>query len=309
MNKYYKIYNQLINKTKNRDEIFGTYYEKHHILPKSLGGTNTKENIVKLTGREHYISHLLLWKSYPIGSIERKKMAYAANQMRRLVGDKVNGKIYERLKLEHSENVKKDKKGNKYCFGLGHCIKNINTEKITRLKIGAPIPKNCVKWMPTKKRKLCYHDPITDKEYRFEKDRDAPKNLIKGRCESFRNKVKITSVGNSSNRGMIKIHNPITKETKHVLNKLKIPDGFVIGMSKESREKLSKSCKGRKASNTGMFRYHHIKTDKVIQLMPTDKIPEGFIRGMPPSFSQKTKTGMDKTKNVWLPNLIKRNKS
>jgi hypothetical protein len=36
------------------------YIEKHHIIPRSLGGSNDKENIVSLSGREHYIAHLLL---------------------------------------------------------------------------------------------------------------------------------------------------------------------------------------------------------------------------------------------------------
>ena len=37
-------------------------YEIHHILPRSLGGTNELSNLVKLTPREHYLAHYLLWK-------------------------------------------------------------------------------------------------------------------------------------------------------------------------------------------------------------------------------------------------------
>jgi hypothetical protein len=36
------------------------YYEKHHIIPKCMGGTNVKSNIVLLLAKEHYIAHLLL---------------------------------------------------------------------------------------------------------------------------------------------------------------------------------------------------------------------------------------------------------
>lgn len=39
-----------------------TYTEKHHIIPKSLGGDNSPENIVTLTAREHFICHRLLTK-------------------------------------------------------------------------------------------------------------------------------------------------------------------------------------------------------------------------------------------------------
>lgn len=59
---YLKIYNQIINKAKN--EIREGYLEKHHILPKCMGGTNEKENLVQLTAREHYICHWLLARHY-----------------------------------------------------------------------------------------------------------------------------------------------------------------------------------------------------------------------------------------------------
>lgn len=38
------------------------YTERHHILPKSLGGSNEQSNLVALTAREHYLCHLLLIK-------------------------------------------------------------------------------------------------------------------------------------------------------------------------------------------------------------------------------------------------------
>lgn len=34
--------------------------ERHHIVPRSFGGANTKDNIVRLTIREHVIAHALL---------------------------------------------------------------------------------------------------------------------------------------------------------------------------------------------------------------------------------------------------------
>jgi hypothetical protein len=59
---YQKIYDNLIlsrsNQTVKKDE----YYEKHHIIPKCLGGSNDKTNLILLTYREHYLAHLLLCK-------------------------------------------------------------------------------------------------------------------------------------------------------------------------------------------------------------------------------------------------------
>lgn len=43
----------------------GHYFENHHIIPSSLGGSNDKDNMVLLTAREHYICHWLLYKITP----------------------------------------------------------------------------------------------------------------------------------------------------------------------------------------------------------------------------------------------------
>ncbi len=45
---YQKIYNQLIEKRQNqRLTKKDCYVEKHHIVPRSMGGNNDKENLVK----------------------------------------------------------------------------------------------------------------------------------------------------------------------------------------------------------------------------------------------------------------------
>ena len=36
--------------------------ERHHILPRSMGGTDSADNIVEVSPRVHYILHLLLYK-------------------------------------------------------------------------------------------------------------------------------------------------------------------------------------------------------------------------------------------------------
>lgn len=60
---YKRVYDDLISKSANRTEKCG-YMEYHHILPRSLGGSDDKSNIAILTGREHFIAHKLLAKIY-----------------------------------------------------------------------------------------------------------------------------------------------------------------------------------------------------------------------------------------------------
>lgn len=74
MNKYERIYNRLIDKAKTRDYISKRWrigsvepneeVETHHIIPKSLGGSNKKDNLVVFTLKEHFIAHYLLTKIY-----------------------------------------------------------------------------------------------------------------------------------------------------------------------------------------------------------------------------------------------------
>jgi hypothetical protein len=60
---YQKIYDQIIQRAKTRNLM--EYGEKHHILPRCLGGNNLPDNIVKLTFREHFICHWILCKLNP----------------------------------------------------------------------------------------------------------------------------------------------------------------------------------------------------------------------------------------------------
>ena len=108
-NKYYNWYYKLINKAKKR--IITGYTETHHIIPKSLGGQDILDNMVELTAREHFIAHLCLVKMTK-GSEQRSmiKAAYSIinwkNKSQARIF-KVNNRVYETLKTQHSENMKK----------------------------------------------------------------------------------------------------------------------------------------------------------------------------------------------------------
>lgn len=59
-NKYTRIYNSIIERAKSR--TLSGYTETHHIIPRSLGGSNNADNLVPLTAREHFVCHRLLTK-------------------------------------------------------------------------------------------------------------------------------------------------------------------------------------------------------------------------------------------------------
>lgn len=79
---YKLIYNKIIHKAKLENRIKSplNYYEKHHIIPKSIGGNNTKDNIILLNAREHFLCHWLLWKF--VEGDNKYKMGHAFGLMR-----------------------------------------------------------------------------------------------------------------------------------------------------------------------------------------------------------------------------------
>lgn len=60
---YQKIYNNIVNYRKQNPCDYD-YTEKHHIVPRCLGGSDNSENLVILSAREHFICHLLLERIY-----------------------------------------------------------------------------------------------------------------------------------------------------------------------------------------------------------------------------------------------------
>ncbi len=99
---YQKIYHALVEKAKVRGldkSQHEGYFEIHHILPRCMGGSDDKSNLVMFTGREHFIAHMLLWKSYP----KNHDLMHAAWMMSHTrKGYKVNSTTYEALSVDHS---------------------------------------------------------------------------------------------------------------------------------------------------------------------------------------------------------------
>jgi len=102
---YQTIYNNLIDRALTR--VSQGYVEKHHIVPRCLGGTDAKENIVNLYPEEHYLAHLLLCKLNKRNS----KLLYAAMNMTSgsmINNGKRNNKAYGWLRRQYAESMSGD---------------------------------------------------------------------------------------------------------------------------------------------------------------------------------------------------------
>ena len=101
-NKYTRWYNNIILASIPRN-LKNQYTERHHIIPKCLGGSNDKNNIAILTAREHFVCHLLLTKMVEQERY-RVKLRYAAILLSTSKGMRIGSRIYESLRsnLKHT---------------------------------------------------------------------------------------------------------------------------------------------------------------------------------------------------------------
>ena len=157
---YQKIYDNLIKKRLENPPT--EKFERHHIVPKSLGGSNNDDNIVKLTYREHFMAHLLLCKIYkPKGGEDYKKMLFAFNRMRigRDHAQVKNSRMFEYFREDYVRSV---------------------SEVISKAQRGEGNSQYGTSW---------YHHPELGMNAKFKPGDEIPEGFIKGR------KVKDSSGG------------------------------------------------------------------------------------------------------------------
>ncbi len=61
---YHRVYSEFIADRLNTQPVKPAYFERHHILPRSLGGGDEASNIIRLTAEDHIFAHLLLARAH-----------------------------------------------------------------------------------------------------------------------------------------------------------------------------------------------------------------------------------------------------
>lgn len=98
---YQKHYNLLIDRARSR--ILEGYVERHHVLPKCMGGSDDKGNLVQLTPEEHFVAHVLLVKLHPT----EKNLILAVHKMTRgHEGRRKKRKLYGWLRRKHAARMR-----------------------------------------------------------------------------------------------------------------------------------------------------------------------------------------------------------
>lgn len=180
-NWHIKTYNSLVESRRSRGirKKSGDGYNKHHIIPKCMGGKDEEDNFVLLTFREHIIAHHLLHRIFPESSelsyaylrmIQSSKSDRKENTYKEINGKRIsyNTRELEKLKLnsieylrkintgrklspEQIEKIRKAKTGVKYSeevkkklseMRIGHEVRESTREKISVARVGMEFTKD-----------------------------------------------------------------------------------------------------------------------------------------------------------------------
>ena len=142
---YSKIYNDIIKRAVDR--VLDVYTERHHIVPRCLGGTNESTNLVRLTPEEHYIAHQLLVKIHP----GNDKLVYAATFMTvysrhhrdKRINNKLFGWIKRRLSIAKSVPQSEEHKLNNSKAQTGKKLSDETKAKMSASRTGV---KHSAEW-------------------------------------------------------------------------------------------------------------------------------------------------------------------
>lgn len=168
---YLRIHNEIIEKRRT-GVITDGYYEKHHIVPKSHGGSNDTSNLVKLTAREHFIAHWLLWRIH-----RDAPMAYAFNCMtynkygKRYSNSRGFTEARKAFAKAHSESLK-----GKEAYNKGKPMSDDQKEKLRQVKLGVPMDRE------TKERISATMKGVPKSEETKARMKEAQKNLVYFEC-------------------------------------------------------------------------------------------------------------------------------
>ena len=204
---YQKIYDSLIARARAR-KLEG-YCEKHHVIPRCMGGDNSKYNLVKLTAEEHFIAHQLLAKLHP----DVEGLIVAIVLLSRLGTTSIHNKSYGWIK----RRISAAKTGKKH----SEATKKLISEK----KKGTPSPNKGKPVSQEQKRKISVAN--TGKR--------SP-NKGKPMSQEQKDKLALANIG--------KTQSDATKAKRS-----KAMKGKIFGPpTQETRDKIAATLRGRKIS-------------------------------------------------------------
>lgn len=226
-------YDQLVETRKKRKREVGKYYERHHILPVSLGGNNEDGNLVYLTAREHFIAHWLLWRIYRNRSMAMAFFGmckYSSSNQKRIY---ISGRMYNEAKEARSL--------------LGNSIE-------TRKKCSDSRIAHEIRWQMTlpkeeaEKRIQEYHNRLSNGVKKYHRDRDHSKSRFSDEARQRMNKHKLGVALTDEHKEKLRIK---SQRKGRKLNLVECPYCKKTGKGGNMTRYHFNNCKFKKDDNTG----------------------------------------------------------
>lgn len=104
---YRRIYLEFIEDRRGREDALIGYSEKHHIIPKCMGGDNSPANLIRLTPEDHFFAHLCLAKAY--GGVLWRAIAFMVGLHRERWSPRKSRKAYGWASRRLAQDVSEQK--------------------------------------------------------------------------------------------------------------------------------------------------------------------------------------------------------
>lgn len=138
---YREVYDRIIYRAKTREPLTG-YVERHHIMPRCMGGSDDADNMVTLTPEEHYVCHQLLVKLHPT-HVGLRRAVYMMSYVSGSTQGRASNKLYGWLKRKNKWKpriVSNCKTCNKEmvvlaCFNRKYCSKRCMYDRLYKEKV------------------------------------------------------------------------------------------------------------------------------------------------------------------------------
>jgi len=202
------------------------YSEVHHIIPKSLGGSDEDDNLVRVSGADHLKLHILL--PFFTSGEHKTKMVYAWNMMSNRNGIPIEYDEYQYLREEFSKIASARMTGSK---NPNYGIPMTDERKKVFTTLG---------WKHNEKSKENMRNNRPNKH--------GKNNPMYGKSHSEETKIFLKECNAGENNPMF---------GKHHTNESKIATGLGVSKSWENRKKIKcPYCDKESKSSSNMKRWH-----------------------------------------------------
>ena len=228
-NKYTQWYYSIINRAQSR--TLPGYKERHHIIPRSLGGNNTKSNLANLTAKEHYICHQLLTRMTTGKAKSKMHLALlkmcvvsSTHQENRI---KLSGAKYQKIRIK-----------------AGRANSGVNSSTYGRKRTADEEARRLATWKKTKSINGLY---VHTDESKFKISKANTGHSVSGETRKRWSKIRKGRPGQDNNSGKRYYNNGV----KNYLG-FECPAGYIPGKLQKQKTNYSN---GTKWFNDGLKNY------------------------------------------------------